>query len=592
MLSRRLPNGHRRGSVLVAAALLAVLAINTGAAQETLTVVVDGVTGAIGDNVDAFLQIQRVAESREPPPGEARIRWLHQAALQDIQNALQPFGYYRPRIDSRLTRTRNGWQAEYRIEPGPPIPIAKLDVRVLGAGADDPAFRKLLADLPLAVGHRLQHQRYEKIKQDLQNIATERGYFDARLSENQIQIDLAHYRANVALHLDTGARYRYGPIRFEQKTLAPEFLQRYLDIKTGDPYAAADLLKLQSSLIASDYFDEVVLDASPDRAEKGSVPVDIKLSARNQRKYSGGLGYGTDTGVRGRLRLEQRWVNRWGHRYEAEVLASQRRYGVAGQYTIPGQNPRSDSLNLRSSLSAEKSTVVDSQTATLGAVLQREREPWQSRLSLDYQWEAFKFSGERRTTSLLIGGAGWTWVQADDRTHTTNGTRLGIELRGAGAFLLSDISFAQAALRAKWIKTLNPKNRLIMRGDAGSTLIKDSDFDQLPATLRFFAGGDNSVRGYALNVIGPRDADGDVIGGKRLLVGSVEFEHEIRENWSIAAFVDSGDAFNDAAPEFRTGLGLGVRWRSPVGPLRMDFAHGLERPGDAFRLHLSIGPDL
>ena len=101
------------------------------------------------------------------------------------------------------------------------------------------------------------------------------------------------------------------------------------------------------------------------------------------------------------------------------------------------------------------------------------------------------------------------------------------------------------------------------------------------------------MRGYGYNTIGPTDADGNVIGGKNLVVGSIEYEHRVWGDWSVAAFVDSGDAFDGAQPDLKTGVGVGLRWRSPVGPVRLDFASGLDRPpGDAFRFSFSIGPDL
>ena len=119
------------------------------------------------------------------------------------------------------------------------------------------------------------------------------------------------------------------------------------------------------------------------------------------------------------------------------------------------------------------------------------------------------------------------------------------------------------------------------------------NIEQLPTSLRFFAGGDASVRGYAYNSIGPTDEEGVVIGGKNLLVGSLEYEHRVWDGWSLAAFVDSGDAFDGASPELKTGAGVGLRWRSPVGPVRIDLASGLDRPpGDAFRFSFSIGPEL
>jgi translocation and assembly module TamA len=231
-------------------------------------------------------------------------------------------------------------------------------------------------------------------------------------------------------------------------------------------------------------------------------------------------------------------------------------------------------------------------TASLGFSKQHQDGPWLKISSLRYLRENFDFNGTpQQTVGLLIPSLNWTYVKADDRLRPSDGGRLNLVLQGAYEPLLSDVSFLQAMALGKWIKRLSAKNRLILRGDAAMTWT--SDFEKLPASLRFYAGGDNSVRGYKLDNIGPKNAQGNVIGGKNLLVGSLEYEHRVLEKWSIAGFVDSGDAFDQGNPKFKTGVGFGLRWLSPVGPVRVDLASGLSRPpGDTVRLHLTIGPDL
>jgi translocation and assembly module TamA len=131
---------------------------------------------------------------------------------------------------------------------------------------------------------------------------------------------------------------------------------------------------------------------------------------------------------------------------------------------------------------------------------------------------------------------------------------------------------------------------LITRLDIGRTGI--DDFTQLPASLRFFAGGDQSVRGYSYNTLGPTDAQGAVVGGPHLLVGSVEYEHALASKWSAAVFFDQGNALNDFRDPLKKGAGVGVRWRTPIGQIRVDVAAALSEPGRPRRFHISIGPDL
>ncbi len=175
-------------------------------------------------------------------------------------------------------------------------------------------------------------------------------------------------------------------------------------------------------------------------------------------------------------------------------------------------------------------------------------------------------------------------------SRSTHGRRLNFDIRGASDALGSDTSFLQLKATAKWLWSLDEKHRLILRGRLGTT-IKD-DLEELPVSARFFTGGDRSVRGYDFESLGPTNADGEVIGASHVAEASIEFDRMLTGKWSIAAFADTGSAFNDSNVEFSTGVGLGIRWYSPVGPLRIDFAHPLDDPDRDFRLHVVLGPDL
>jgi translocation and assembly module TamA len=555
-----------------------------------LTVTVEGVDGPLRDNVLAHLELNRFAG--QAAPEESRMRWLHTRAETQIREALQPFGYYEPTIESTLNRIPNGREARYRIQPGRPLRIATLDVQILGEGQQDPAFQAVLTRLPLAQGQVLNQLQYEQIKRTLEMLATERGYFDARFTESTIRIDLEAYEATIHLHYDTGPRYRFGAITFNQDFLSPKLLNRYPRFKPGDPYDANDLLKLQSDLNGSPYFSQIQVNAPPDAATD-TAPVNVELEPNKQRKYSAGLGYGTDTGARVKLRAEQRWLNRQGHHAEQELQWSTIKSLVGIKYKIPGADPTTDEYSLTAGYSQQDYNQQDYQLFTLGGGLQQQDGKWLKNYSLSYQYEQFSVGDQPTASSLLlIPGLNWTWIDADDRMYPTRGLLFGFELRGASTALLSDLNFVQGVLRLKGVYALNDTSRFIARGDVGATVISEG-FDQLPTSLRFFTGGDASVRGYAYNSIGPTDSEGVVIGGKNLLVGSLEYEHRIWDGWSLATFVDSGDTFNGATPELKTGVGIGLRWRSPVGPVRIDLASGLDRPpGDAFRFSFSIGPEL
>lgn len=592
-LAQRRPLSAMLGSAAMALLLLSPVVIAQTDKDATVSVSISGVEDELLSNVRGFLPLYRFDDKEAPSAG--RLRYLHGQAEETIRQALAPYGYYRPTVTSSLEQLDGVWQASYAIEPGDRILTSKVDVKVTGEAENDPEFLAAIESSSLKTGAPLLHENYESLKQRFQVLASQRGYFDAQLKEGAIRIDLKKYEASVTLHFDSGVRYFLGEVSFNQDKpwLSEAMLNRYSEIEPGQPYQAEDLQQLQGDLSNTEYYQEVTLDVSPENAnEDNEIPVIVNLEARNPTRYSFGAGYGTDTGARIKAGITKRRINQAGHHFTGEALISELRYGIAGDYTIPGSDPRTDSWGIRGSVEDEHSDTSDYTTAKLGGYYRHRDGLWMKTYSLDYLVERYEILDEDENSKLLIPSVEWTRTypqELSERIYPTRGTLLQLSVRGASEDLLSDTSFIQPMISGKWIHSFSNSTRLIARGAAGTTSV--SDFDELPTSLRFFTGGDKTVRGYAYNVIGPTIGN-DVVGGKHLLESSIEYEVPVSEKWSIAAFADIGDAFDDE-PDYKRGVGLGIHWRSPIGPVRLDFGHALdEPPGKQLRLHLTIGSDL
>lgn len=597
-LNQRHPYGYIFQVVGGAALCLMLLCFSSVAlaqddTQSTVAVSITGVEDELLNNVQGFLPLYRFNGKEAPSAG--RLRFLHRQADESIRQALAPFGYYQPIITPELNYEDGSWQATYEINPGERIQIKTVDIKLTGEAEFDPAFGDAIEQSSLRVGEALLHEDYESLKQKFQVLASQRGYFKATLKEGKIRIDLKNYEAGVVLHFDSGVRYFLGNVSFTQDKpwLSTAMLGRFSDIQPGQVYLADDLQKLQGDLSNTEYYEEVTLEASPDSADENNViPVVVNLVARNPTRYTFGAGYGTDTGARVKAGINRRRVNQAGHHFTAEALLAELKYGVAGEYIIPGEDPRTDSWGIRASIEDEHSGNRNYTSASLGGFYRHSDGLWMKTYSLDYLVERYEVSGEDETGKLLIPSIDWTRTypaEVDKRIYVTNGTLLQLSLRGASEDILSDTSFIQPMISGKWIHSFANSTRLIARGAVGTTSV--SDFDKLPTSLRFFTGGDKTVRGYAYNVVGPR-VNADVVGGKKLLESSLEYEVPTSEKWSVVAFADIGDAFDDK-PEYKRGVGLGIHWRSPIGPVRLDFGHALDvPPGKQVRLHFTIGSDL
>jgi translocation and assembly module TamA len=548
---------------------------------------VSGADAEQEQNLRAYIVLER--ESCTPTRLRER-RLLRDADTQAAQ-ALRALGYYAPHIEARIVHGADCWELLVTVDPGPRAQISRVDLQLRGEGLEDPILAAILADPGLAAGDPVRHDQYDRLRSRLLRAAADRGFLDASLDRSELRVDPAAGSAEVILHLDSGPRYRFGPITLEQSFLDPRFVERLFPFAEGDPYSSSQLIALQRRLADSGYFEAVRVRPQLDRVSSLAVPVLAEVSPRPRTAYELRLGASTDTGPRFGASLERRYANRRGHRYGAELDASARRSGMGFHYEIPLRDPLRDALRLSGSLLTEDTGSSRSDRAQVGVNrIQHQPSGWQVTQGLRYEYEDYTVAGVSDITRLLIPSYRLYRVRADDPVSPRSGYRIDLLGQGAARSLASSTDFVQGRAGAKWIEGLG-QGRLLLRGEAGVT-VSDS-LQDLPGSLRFFAGGDTSVRGFGYQKLGPKDAEGRVTGGRHLLVGSVEYDHPLGESaWGLAVFLDAGNAF-DRFDDYRLkgGGGVGLRWRSPVGPLRLDLAHAPDSD-DSFRIHFTLGPDL
>ncbi len=578
--------------ILLTACLL-LTALTPAAAEDddtpatNIEVRFDGVSDAMLDNVEASVSLNRQSEQ---DLSETRIRFLHSRASDEIRQALKVFGYYSPDIQSNLTQTQDGWLAEYTIKPGEPVTIDRIDIRFTGEGADTDTFKELRADHPFRQGARLEHQVYDNYRNRIDRRARELGYFDAIFKRREMRVDPKARRADIVLEFDTGPRYHYGPVSFSETPLAADFLRNYLPFAEGDPYDSRDPLELRKRLIDSDMFTSVNVRPDETAGDDLEVPVDVELEPRKPHRYTAGVGFATDTGPRLRLGWDARYLNERGHRFDSDLRLSPVTSTLSGTYLMPYFRDREADVGVRGSLNNEDTDTSKSRSGQATLFQNTTRWGWNETLSASYLVEDFEVADDRNTTKLFIPGASWWQSWSDDPIYARRGGRLSLDLKGAAEPLLSDTSFIQATVSGKYVRALGWRNRLLARVKLGATEV--TDFSKLPASLRFFAGGDNSIRGYGYQTLGPENDDGEVVGGRYLFVGSVEYEQFVYKDYGVATFVDFGNAMNSFSDPLEVGAGVGLRWLSPVGLIKLDVAAAVTEEGTPLRLHISLGADL
>ena len=550
---------------------------------------ISGVDAKTRDNILAYLQLDE--ETCDAP--DWRIRRLFTDSETEIREALEVVGYYNVEIEKKLETGDDCWQASFAITPGQPVKLRTVSIEINTGGAQDAELEKTAQECALRSGDVLQHANYDTCTRRIARASKDRGYFSAEFIKRRIDVYPAEHAADISLHLATGPRYVFGATSFDQEVLDPDLIRRFVSITAGEPYDAILVRRLQRDLISSAYFDQVVFTPTPRGEPHFDVPIHVELTAGKKYQYSAGIGFATDVGPKLRFGVLNRRINSSGHQIEFDVNVSKVISDAGLTYRIPLDKPR-DWFTIDTGYKLEDNDSFRSDLFNIGIQrVQQDDNDWVRTIFLNLRLEDYEAGLiDDGISRLLTPGIGYAFVEEDYPPRPLAGHRSSVQMLGSVEGLISDTSFLQLYGNTKWVFELWTGARLLPRAEVGMTLI--DKLRTLPASVRYFAGGDTSVRGYAYKSLGPTDPFGAVVGGENLLVGSIELDQQIATDWSVAVFVDSGNAYN-AINDFNpaTGVGAGIRWFSPLGPIRVDIAVPLEKDApDEYRVHITLGPDL
>lgn len=578
-----------------------MLLLTSTSAMAGVRLTVDGVADPLKAAALSGVELSQYATRKV---SDAQVRRLYEHAPAQVQAALQPYGYYDASVTGDLNKLGDDWQVTLHVKPGEPVKITAVDVELDDTAAAIGPVRRARSAIERMKGQVLNDGSYDAARDNLSGQLTANGFLDARLLTHRVEVNRANHAAEVKLAWQAGPRYRYGKVKFEGSQFNEGFLDRYVPFKSGDYFSQGELLALQQALNGADYFAVVNVLPDVDAAKNGVIDITVQLAPAKRTIYTGGPFIGTDTGFGLRAGVERRWVNRRGHKWKNELVLAQRLQTLSTLYSIP--MPGDDQRSFNFGANARNADTDTSQSRTLELVANETRlwHGWTRVIgahALGGTFTVGKIGNEPDSTpgiehgrsTEVFGEVSLSRKKADNPTFVHDGWSLNLAARSTAGTLLSDTAFSQLTADAKWIHAFGAKkrDRLILRGTAGTTWT--SNFTDLPPQLRFFAGGDRSVRGYGYQTIGPRNSSDRVIGGENLLVASTELEHYFSREWGMAAFVDAGNAFTGTDFRPAIGAGLGVRWRSPVGLIRLDLGTPIHNARESgIQLHLVIGPDL
>jgi translocation and assembly module TamA len=569
--------------------LFCSIATSAFAAEEVplAKLTITGVTGELKAGLEKHLPVSQPVCTAS----KSEVSDYFQSLKTSLRKGGRALGYYDAVFTSGGKEVNNCWEMTLDIKPGEPVRVVSQFIEVKGAGADETLFRQAMLAPPYKQGDILNHQLYDDFKTQITEAAETLGYLDAVYEQKAVTVDPLAFQARVNLVMNTGQRYTFGDITVEQDVLGDNLITRFIKIKPGTPFSTESVIEQQQAFQRSGYYSSVNVDVDIKGAKNRQIPVTIKLIRAKRDKYRYKVGYGTDTGPRVKAELQRRWTGEKGRKVEASAQWAQTLSQAKFELIEPRENPDFDSLSYLVEWTYDTADDIESQSFEFGADYKRKVDSgWEQGLFVNTLIDRTTADGDSPDDSILtLVGGRLSKTKINSESFTTSGWNIKLQAQGALNNVLSDQSVAQFEVNTKYIFPIG-KGRLVNRMDIGIT--DAGDLEDLPKKLRFFAGGGSSVRGYDFESIGETNSSGSVIGGKNLFAGSIEYEHPIKDAWSVAAFLDAGDAFNDWDDvDLQFGIGGGVRYRSPIGPVRVDIGFPDGEFGEA-TFHLSVGPDL
>ncbi|HHF0485268.1 autotransporter assembly complex protein TamA [Vibrio antiquarius] len=562
--------------------IVGLFAFSHGAYAD-VSLTLKGIDGALEENVSAYLS--------SIPTKDYSTSLRFQARLdQSITEALNALGYYHAKISYSIPEGND--ELIVSIKPGLPVKVKVMDVVITGEAKDDEEFAKLIERSPLKVGKVLNQGEYDSLKSGIRNLALQRGYFNGDYKLSKLEVIPDFNEANVRLHYDSGIRYHFGPINITGSQIWENRVESMRPFEIGEPYLVSQVGEYNQNLSNTDWFSSVFVEPDLSKLDEGrELPIKVSLAPASKNQIETGLGYSTDTGVRGTLKWKKPWVSSRGHSFNTALSLSKPEQTITAGYKIPLDDVLREYYQLQFGLkhldnrdteSLESNLAVERHWLTDGG--------WHKTIYVRHLYENFSQGLQDDGVQFVLPGATFSRTRVRGGNMPMWGDKQSVTIEYGDPALLSETRVLRLLGRSSWIRGIGDNHRGLFRLEGGANIT--DEFEKLSPSLRFFAGGDNNIRGYGYESISPVDESGALTGGKYIVSSTLEYQYRVYGNWWAATFYDIGDAFNET-PEWKSGAGVGIRWASPVGPVSFDFAWGLdEKPEREFRIHFSLGPEL
>jgi translocation and assembly module TamA len=545
--------------------------------------------GIEGELLDAVKQNLEIEDDRIQPsifgfaPGAELL-------VRKAKLALKVYGFYQPIVE--INTEAESWVMT--IQKGPVVTWNDVHIQIIGAGNELPEFKQLVKSHLLKKGQAIRHHHYQQLKKALEIQASEFGFFKANFITQELRINLETYQADVQLIFDTKQRYTIGEVALNGSMLSDKFLASLINVKTDTPYQQNHFSQTHQALLKSGFFENIAIKQTIDD-QLHQVDVVVALQDIERYEFRSSIGYGSDTGPKVSLRFSDRQYNPDGHRYHWQFDASKLSHSIGFQYYIPTFELDDYWINQVSYKELDDGVLLSTSTELQSLYVDKINAYHLQDASIKIGFESLTVSGSAATfLEYAVLSWGYQYSSVESPLQVRNGWRYRSDIRGSHQSISDpDLPFVQIEQDFKHIHALSDNYRLISRLAAGATAMDLALFERsMPSQYRFFVGGDRSLRGYKYQQLAPFNSQNELSGGRHYLEASVELERKLSDQWAMAVFLDSGNAFNHwSQTDLESSLGFGLRWATPIGAVKIDIAKPFDSDQSS-RFHLTIAPDL
>jgi translocation and assembly module TamA len=527
---------------------------------------------------------------------EGRLGYYVNSLKSLVEDSLEPYGYYQAQVKTTLQRNQQEAQITIDIVLGEPVLVRQQNIQLQGAASNDRFMGFWLESFEPQIGDIFNHDIYETSKLDINQALFDRGYFDQNNTVHEVRVTRAENSADINLVWESGIRYRFGEVRFIGNFLEPSLIEQLVNFEQGKYYSQSQVFRLQESLSKLNYFGNIEIVPDLEHKQGEQVPILVTLTEGKQNSYNTSLRYGTQTGVGVEFGMERRWINSKGHKLAFDVAWAQNEQSFSANYRIPAFAWLDGWYAF--GMVARNEEYLETPSRYVEAYANRSGEigNWNLLGSINLRRERFdEFIPEANNatpidlyTTALYPEFNAIWRSTTDIAFIENGNAWSYQARFGYELEKSQAWFVQGYVKNKRVISFSKNDRILLRTELGALWTENAEY--FPPSLRFYGGGEQSIRGYGYKEIGDY-VDGLNYGGQYLAIGSFEYERRILPDWAIASYVDVGDAFTNDF-NINIGAGLGLRWRSPIGPVRFDVAYGFNGPDPGVAVYFNLGSDL